>query len=224
MAIKLPNRNYFTFPELMKRWDCEEADLFHLLLSEKLIPSYFFSENLKVFDLEVERRHRIDDPFAEVPMVPIVQMTHEFLYLIKPMQTAHDVILFDVISQTRTGKPVGTMPFFSPPVRMREHQFSFKKVLKDGVVMMSEVALFEGDAGKPAASTSDDKPLSTKERNNLLTVIAVLLELIQSNKPGRDSEAGVIKEMLQNYEEKSGISKRNLEDKFAEAKRILGNQ
>lgn len=225
MAIKLPNRNYFTFPELMKRWECEEADFFHLLLSEKLVPSYFFSEELKIFDLEEERLHRENDPFGDVPMTPQIRMTHEFLYLIKPMQVAHDMILFDVIADTRTGRPTNPTSFFMPPVRMRDYQFSFTKVLENGVVMMSEVALFEGDAGKPDGAPNDEKPLSTRERDTLLTIVGVLLELIQTHKAGRDSEAAVIKEILQNnYDDKPGISKRNLEQKFAEAKRILGNR
>lgn len=68
-----------------------------------------------------------------------------------------------------------------------------------------------------------DRPLTGRERDTLLTIIGVLLELIQSPKLGRDSEAAVIKEMLLNYDEKSGISKRTLEQKFAAAKRVLGH-
>ena len=75
---------------------------------------------------------------------------------------------------------------------------------------------------EPEKEPISDKPLSARERVTLLTIVGVMLELIQSHKPGRDSEAAVIKEMLQNYEEKPGISKRNLEQKFAEAKRVLG--
>lgn len=74
-----------------------------------------------------------------------------------------------------------------------------------------------------AKSSSEVKEISSKERNTLLTIIGVLLELIQNHKPGRDSEAAVIQEMLLNYEEKTGIAKRTLEGKFAEAKRILRN-
>jgi hypothetical protein len=68
-----------------------------------------------------------------------------------------------------------------------------------------------------------DKPLSDRERQTLLNTIAVLLELIQTNKPGRNSEADVIREMIANYSEKQGISKRTLEDKFSAAKQSLLN-
>lgn len=81
---------------------------------------------------------------------------------------------------------------------------------------------------KLLASLSDEvtkeKPLTVRERDNLLTVVGVLVELIQSAKAGRDSEAAVIEEMVENYGEKPGISKRTLEQKFAEAKRVLRNR
>lgn len=66
-----------------------------------------------------------------------------------------------------------------------------------------------------------EKPLAAKERTNHLNVIGVLLELLRSPRPGRDTEAAIIKEMLENYPDKAGISKRNLETKFAEAKKSL---
>lgn len=68
-----------------------------------------------------------------------------------------------------------------------------------------------------------DKPLSDRERQTLLNIIAVLLELHQSSKPKKVSEADVIQEMLLNYSDKNGISKRTLEEKFAAAKQSLIN-
>ena len=67
------------------------------------------------------------------------------------------------------------------------------------------------------------KALSNRERQTLMNTIAVLLEMIQTPKPGRNSEADVIREMLENYPEKQGISKRTLEEKFAAAKQSLTN-
>lgn len=66
-----------------------------------------------------------------------------------------------------------------------------------------------------------EKPLSERERQTLLNIIGVLLELIQTPKTERDSEAKVIKEMVDNYPDKQGISKRTLEEKFAAAKKSL---
>ena len=42
MAIKLPERNSFTFAELMERWQCTENNVRHLIIEKTLVPSYLF--------------------------------------------------------------------------------------------------------------------------------------------------------------------------------------
>jgi hypothetical protein len=76
-------------------------------------------------------------------------------------------------------------------------------------------------AASPPTSALSEKPLSAKERTNLLALVGALLELVQSPRNGRDTDAAVIRELLDNYSEKPGISQRNLEAKFPEAKRVL---
>ena len=49
--------------------------------------------------------------------------------------------------------------------------YSFQDVIKNGAVMMSEVALFEESAGKPDAQPVNDKRLTTTERNTLLKLV-----------------------------------------------------
>lgn len=66
-----------------------------------------------------------------------------------------------------------------------------------------------------------DKTLSARERDTLLNIIGALVELIQTPRPGRDSDAAVINEMLSNYSDKPGIKERTLQEKFAAAKRSL---
>lgn len=65
-----------------------------------------------------------------------------------------------------------------------------------------------------------ERVLGPRERNNLLTIIGVLLELIQSPREGRDSQSAIINEMIENYSEKDGISERNLQKVFAAANEI----
>lgn len=75
----------------------------------------------------------------------------------------------------------------------------------------------------PAKATTpgQDKPLSKRERTTYLNTIAVLVELMQSPRPDRDSEAAIIREMLGNYSDLPGISKRKLEDVFRDAKQSM---
>jgi hypothetical protein len=54
-----------------------------------------------------------------------------------------------------------------------------------------------------------------------LNIIGAMLELLQSSKPGRESAAGIIRELVDNYGDKHGIRKTTLEVKFAEAVRSI---
>ena len=56
-----------------------------------------------------------------------------------------------------------------------------------------------------------------------LTIIGALLELVRTPRPGRDSDAAVIRELIHNYDDKPGISKSTLEAKFADARRQLSS-
>ena len=63
--------------------------------------------------------------------------------------------------------------------------------------------------------------LKPRERDTFLNIIGVMLELLQTPKPGRTSDAAIIREMIDNYPEKQGIAKRTLEKKFADANKSL---
>ena len=77
------------------------------------------------------------------------------------------------------------------------------------------------NGGEDSESDRSPSPGEIKEKTSHLNIIGALLELIQSPRPGRDSAAAVIRELLENYPEKQGISKRNLEKVFGQAKEIL---
>lgn len=69
--------------------------------------------------------------------------------------------------------------------------------------------------------TTSNFELEAKERNSLLNIIGALVELIQNPRKGRNSQSAVIDELVENYSDAPGVSKRNLEKKFADAKRSL---
>jgi hypothetical protein len=68
-----------------------------------------------------------------------------------------------------------------------------------------------------------DKMSAPGERaeSTYLTIIGALLELVRTPRTGRASDAAVIRELIENYSDKPGISKTTLEAKFAEARRRL---
>jgi hypothetical protein len=65
------------------------------------------------------------------------------------------------------------------------------------------------------------KPLRPREYNNLHRIIAALLELAREPRQRAVLDSGVIVELTERHKNKEGISKRNLEAVFPEAKRIL---
>lgn len=80
-----------------------------------------------------------------------------------------------------------------------------------------------GECESLRAMVDGQRAPSQRTETTYLNIIGVMLELIQSPRPGRNSNASIIDEMISNYGEKPGISKSTLENKFAEAKRSLEN-
>ena len=54
MAIKLPEKTWFTFHEIMERWQCTENDIRRLVIEQSLVPSIRTSEKLTMPDWEFE--------------------------------------------------------------------------------------------------------------------------------------------------------------------------
>lgn len=86
--------------------------------------------------------------------------------------------------------------------------------------MLTEIARFEAlAAGESTAVVDSEKPLGGKERTNYLNIIAAMLKMLVGSEPERKSEAEIIRELESDWDHKPGISKANLQNKFALAKR-----
>ena len=89
-----------------------------------------------------------------------------------------------------------------------------------GFLRIERAALlaFAADRQIRLPEVSGEKPAVAKE-SSYLNIIAALLELVLSPRPGRESQARVIAELVENYDDRPGISKATLEKVFAAAKR-----
>lgn len=94
---------------------------------------------------------------------------------------------------------------------------------KDSVYVVRTNALTEFVKSVNEDSVNAEKSISNREHTTYLNIIAALLELVQTPRVGRDSQDAVITELVNNYGEKPGISKRNLAGKFSDAKKSLQN-
>jgi len=90
---------------------------------------------------------------------------------------------------------------------------------RDGIVNERDALLGERDSLRAMV----DKMAVPGERveATYLNIIGALLELVRNPRRGRDSDAAVIRELIDNYSDKPGISKTTLEAKFADARRRL---
>lgn len=92
----------------------------------------------------------------------------------------------------------------------------------ENALLVEQVADLERRLKEAAVASQDDEgPLHPKRETTYLNTIGALVELIQTPRPGRDSDAAVIREILDNYSERPGISKRTLEALFPQAKKRL---
>lgn len=72
-----------------------------------------------------------------------------------------------------------------------------------------------------APQDDDEDPLHPRREMTYLNTIGALVDLIQSPGDGRDSNAAVIRELVETYGDRQGISKRTLETIFPLAERNL---
>lgn len=114
-----------------------------------------------------------------------------------------------------------TWPLFEP------QEFLPARSLPEGAVFVvrteSLTALQSKLAAPEVKSDGASEKMPPRVEATYLTIIGALVELIRTPRTGRDSDAAVIRELIDNYSDKPGISKTTLEAKFAGARRQLNS-
>ncbi len=100
-----------------------------------------------------------------------------------------------------------------------------KHLFHEAVFFAEDVERVKETISGVVASEKAEGQLSTKERNSMLGVVGAMLALLRSEDGGKfPSQASVIDALLTMGPERQGLSQRNLEKIFAEAKRIANSQ
>lgn len=97
--------------------------------------------------------------------------------------------------------------------------FPAARLPDDAVLVIRTGALIDFEKSLEEKSDDAEKPLRVRQETTYLNIIAALVIFIKEPRPGRNSEAQIITQLVENYGEKQGISQRTLQEKFAEAKR-----
>lgn len=221
MAIIIPKRGYLTFAELRQRWQCTDNDLRYLVANGELRPSIKAAGGLTVYRWKTSHVDGCEHIHIEMGERAV---PHWWLFLQPPRQTGAMTCKFIFAagaSAPNLGEGVcegvGEWSWFLLP-----EAITMSDIEKEAAFFtMDEVLRYEVAHDQDAPPKLEEKPLATRERNTLHRIIGALLELVKNPRDGRGDDAAVIRELVENYSDKEGISKRKLEEVFPLAKRLL---
>ena len=209
MAIRIPARNYLTFPELQDRWQCTENDLKFAIISGELKPSVRLlgTHTVLVWEQSASGEWEISEYHPGDLGYRLEIDVRGWQYLQDPIQTAAFDCKFWLVSDDRNPEK-SEAPFscwFALPAHMK-----LDDVKNTGVFLLEEVARYEAKHGGNLDSVKEEKILATRERYTLLTIIAALAKeaKINVNQPGK--AAICIEDLTDNLG--AHVSKRAIED------------
>lgn len=156
------NRTQLTFSELMARWEWGENDMRDALINHGLVPSYYISGAVW---------QRPSDDAGERPRLGVTSV-YELLYLVNFHLTGTLDGYFDLCAREIDAIDNDLEVFEVGGVSVVNGRISLADVLKNGVVMSGELERFE-NAKQGLNGVNGEKPLSKRERDTLLTIIAL---------------------------------------------------
>lgn len=143
-------------------------------------------------------------------------------HYVEDSENIDGTIVFAGLIENDCFRLVDELPRKTPKEEVKHYPLG--RLPKDSILVVRPDSIIQFEQ-RFAEDTQEPKPqaatLSQKERNGLLNVIGGMLELVLTPRPGRQTQAAVITELVENWGDKPGISKSNLEAKFAEAKRSM---
>jgi hypothetical protein len=191
MAINIPARNYLTFSELQERWQCSENDLSYVIISGEVKPSMRLIGKHKLLSWEID----VFGNWVASDYEPgnigyaIAVDTRGWQYLQDPVQTESFDCEFRFAADDRDADK-GEFPF---AIWCRLNgTVNIGKIKEAAVFLLEEIARYEAKYGNRSEYQKPVKPLATRERDTLLTIIAALCKeaKIPYDKPAK--AAGLI--------------------------------
>lgn len=171
MAIHIPERNYYTFSELEKRWDCSNNDLSFAIISEALKPSIRL--NTVVFEQEWVRDdygHFFTRDFRTADGKLIGIRPDGWFYLQMPIQTHPFDCEFRLVSDDRDAQKEGWTDFPTMWFKLREHR-SLDDIRRDGVFLNGEVARYEALHGLSNSKPERSDNMGSRQRGTILKLV-----------------------------------------------------
>lgn len=175
----------------MERWEWDENAMREALISLELVPSYFISGAVW---------QRPSNGSGGRPRAGATSV-YELMYLTSFHATGALDGFFDNCAREPDAFENNGEVFEVGGVGVERSRVSLAEVLERGVVVMAELERFE-DAHQTLQAVNNDKPLSKRERDTLLTIIAVLCKVAKLD-PLRHSKTA---EYIEGVAAQMGIS------------------
>lgn len=205
--MKFKAKKHYTFTELAARWECEIDDLIQAVIDRELIPSIHVSGTFDLYLFTVD--HTVEDGLQTESVTQGNSLKTSgrkgFHYLIWPQRTGSADCQFSFFSDKATGHKEGELCFqLTSPI-------DIARLMEMGVFMSDEVARIEAtDDSSTKHDTNEYKPLITRERDTLLTIIAVLANYGKIDIKEHGKSAGFISGLTD--EMGAHVSKRTIEE------------
>lgn len=231
-------RDFYRLPELVERWGCKASDLLHLGLQNQAqvcVNIYGMQSGSSRTRLETETPDVSPDFEPPTDEEKREVETHEADFERWKARTTrdmpsgvfelgHDTLRFLEMPLAFPHELHEALKFdrgwwaceFDPPVTIQSDHLC---MLHEEVLRLDREVF--GATGPRSDVGTASAPLRPRAEATYLTIIGALLELVRTPRAGRDSDAAVIRELIENYSDKPGISKTTLEAKFADARRRL---
>lgn len=173
MAIKIPERNYLTFSELQERWQCSENDLRYAIISGAVKPSMRLIGKHKLLSWEIDAfGDWVASDYAPGDFGYTLEVdARGWQYLHDPVQTESFDCEFRFAADDWDAEK-GESPFAI--WRKLNSTVNIGKIKESAVFLLEEIARYEAKYGNEAEYQKPAKPLATRERDTLLTIIAAL--------------------------------------------------
>lgn len=231
-------RDFYPLTMLAERWACTVHDLLHLGIQDRAqvcVNIYGMASGVSRTRIETEAPEAAPD---DEPLTEEERREAE----------AHDAAFERWKARTTKDMPHGVFELGHDDLRFLDMPDAFPHELGEALkfdggwwacefdppvsinldhlcMLHEEVARLDHEVFGTGAQVSEAQgasaPLHPRAEATYLTIIGALLELVRNPRPGRDSDAAVIRELIENYSDKPGISKTTLEAKFADARRRL---
>lgn len=231
MTINFPDRDYLKFDQLKARWKCEEDDLINLLVTAELRPSIKAFRDWKVVGWECHDGEAELLPTGDVydgqTGDEIFDRPTGWCYLQMPHQTGLLKANFELVTEEREPVIPSHEGFGEAKWYRLQKPMSLEDVKSDAVFLFEEVLRIEAKLMRSPKDQKEKPGLSTRERNNLLTLIGGLVGLMLGKSPSGkknsifQDQIAISAALIAHYPNVEGFGESTLEQKFAEANKRI---